>query len=66
MRTLRNTLRTHWDVDVNTLGTTKIQKNPTLSTLSPRKKKMGPLGSMVAHLIGWPRISMPTSIVDHI
>jgi hypothetical protein len=35
MRTLRNMLRTHWDVDVNTLGTTKIKKNSTLSTLSP-------------------------------
>jgi len=63
------TLRTHWDVDANTLGTTKNPKNPTLSTpiYPPKgKKHWAPWGSMVAHLIGWPKISMPTSIVYHI
>ncbi len=65
MRTLRNMLRTHWDVDANTLGTTKIQKNPTLSTLSPRKKKLGPLGGPWWHtsLVGQEFLCLPLLLI---
>jgi hypothetical protein len=55
----RNMLGTHlgvdekiWEVCGNTLGTTKIQKNPTTPTLPKREKKTGCIECMLQFLIG--------------